>query len=143
MSRCDGLSVFAVVFRYAHGMYVIQSNSPIILSRRQLDLMKAHIKKTKNRCQLYFLISLLRLTRFKNGAIHSTKIPTGPTGKSVPPQKVDLPFRNFSSWTEPIHWVLDLKFPEILVRMEPARVLTVSKAAVFTPDRVGAKSYLV
>ena len=30
------------------------------------------------------------------GAIHSTKIPTGPTGKSGPPQKVDLFFRNFS-----------------------------------------------
>ena len=37
------------------------------------------------------------------GAIHSTKIPTGPTEKSVPPQKVDLVFRNFSGWTEQIH----------------------------------------
>ena len=37
------------------------------------------------------------------GAIHSTKIQTGPTGKSGPPQKVDLFFRNFSGWTEPIH----------------------------------------
>ena len=37
------------------------------------------------------------------GAIHSTKIPTGPTGKSGPPQKVDPFFRNFSGWTEPIH----------------------------------------
>ena len=37
------------------------------------------------------------------GAIHSTKIPTGPTGKSGPPQKVDQFFRNFSGWTEPIH----------------------------------------
>ena len=44
------------------------------------------------------------------GAIHSTKIPTGPTGKSGPPQKVDPFFRNFSSWTEPIHWVLDRNF---------------------------------
>ena len=33
------------------------------------------------------------------GAIHSTKIPTGPTGKSAPPQKVDQFFRNFSGWT--------------------------------------------
>ena len=41
------------------------------------------------------------------GAIHSTKIPTGPTGKIGPPQKVDPFFRNFSGWTEPIHWVLD------------------------------------
>ena len=37
------------------------------------------------------------------GAIHSTKIPTGPTGKSGPPQRVDPFFRNFSGWTEPIH----------------------------------------
>ena len=37
------------------------------------------------------------------GAIHSTKIPTGPTGKSGPPQKVDPFFRNFSGWTEPIN----------------------------------------
>ena len=35
------------------------------------------------------------------GAIHSTKIPTGPTGKSGPPQKVNPFFRNFSGWTEP------------------------------------------
>ena len=41
------------------------------------------------------------------GAIHSTKIPTGPTGKRGPPQKVDPFFRNFSGWTEPIRWVLD------------------------------------
>ena len=41
------------------------------------------------------------------GAIHSTKIPTG---KSGPPQKVDPFFRNFSGWTEPIHWVLDRNF---------------------------------
>ena len=44
------------------------------------------------------------------GAIHSTKIPTGPTGKRGPPQKVDPFFRNFSGWTEPIHWVLDQNF---------------------------------
>ena len=37
------------------------------------------------------------------GAIHSTKIHTGPRGKSGPPQKVDQFFRNFSGWTEPIH----------------------------------------
>ena len=37
------------------------------------------------------------------GAIHSTKIPTGPTGKGGPPRKVDQFFRNFSGWTEPIH----------------------------------------
>ena len=37
------------------------------------------------------------------GAIHSTKIRIGPTGKRGPPQKVDQFFRNFSGWTEPIH----------------------------------------
>ena len=30
------------------------------------------------------------------GANHSTKTPTGPTGKSGPPQKMDQVFRNFS-----------------------------------------------
>ena len=44
------------------------------------------------------------------GAIHSTKIPTGPTEKRGPPQRVDPFFRNFSGWTEPIHWVLDRNF---------------------------------
>ena len=44
------------------------------------------------------------------GAIHSTKIQTGRTGKRGPPQKVDQFFRNFSGWTEPIHWVLDRNF---------------------------------
>ena len=44
------------------------------------------------------------------GAIHSTKIPTGPTGKSGPPQKVDPFFRNFCGWTEPIHCVSDRNF---------------------------------
>ena len=42
------------------------------------------------------------------GAIHSTKIPTGPTGKSGPPQKVDPffetfpvgPNRSIEFWTE-------------------------------------------
>ena len=44
------------------------------------------------------------------GAIHSTKIQTGPTGKRGPPQKVDQFFRNFSGWTKPILWVLDGNF---------------------------------
>ena len=47
------------------------------------------------------------------GAIHSTKIPTGPTGKRGPPQQVDPFFRNFSGWTEPIHWVLDRNFRKV------------------------------
>ena len=46
------------------------------------------------------------------GAIRSTKIQTGPTGKRGPPQKVDQFFRNFSGWTEPIHWVFDRNFRE-------------------------------
>ena len=50
---------------------------------------------------------------YSRGAIHSTKIPTGPTGKSCPPQKVDPFFRNFSGWTEPIHWVLDRNFRKL------------------------------
>ena len=40
-------------------------------------------------------------------AIHSTKIQTGSTGKSV---QVDQSFRNSSGWTEPILWVLDRNF---------------------------------
>ena len=43
------------------------------------------------------------------GAIHSNKIPTGPTGKSGPPHKADPFFRNFSGWTERF----GPKFPEI------------------------------
>ena len=44
------------------------------------------------------------------GAIHSTKIPTGPTGKRGPPQKVKL-FR--LDRTDPLSF--GPKFPEILV----------------------------
>ena len=47
------------------------------------------------------------------GAIHWTKIQTGPTEKRGPPQKVDPFFRNFSGWTEPIHWVLDRNFRKV------------------------------
>ena len=47
------------------------------------------------------------------GAIHSTKIPTGPTGKSGPLQKVDPFFRNISGWTEPVQWVLDWNFRKL------------------------------
>ena len=46
---------------------------------------------------------LFGVPQLVKGAIHSTKIPTGPTGKRGPPQKVDPFFRNFSGWTEPIH----------------------------------------
>ena len=41
------------------------------------------------------------------GREHSNKIQTGPTGS---PFEVDPFFRNFFSWTEPIHWVLDRNF---------------------------------
>ena len=47
------------------------------------------------------------ITKPSLGAIHSTKIPTGPRGKSGPPQKVDPFFRNFSRWTEPIFGLMD------------------------------------
>ena len=76
-------------------------------------------EKDQNRCQLYPHFFVTLDSSFKKGAIHSTKIPTGPTGKSGPPQKMDHPFRNFSGWTEPFHWVLDLKFPDILVEWNP------------------------
>ena len=56
-------------------------------------------------CELRILAITMRIKIL--GTIHSTKIPTG---KSGPPQKVDPFFRNFSGWTEPIHWVLDLNF---------------------------------
>ena len=57
------------------------------------------------------------------GEISSTKIPTGPTGKSGPPQKVDQFFRNFSGWTEPIHWVLDWNFREFWLNGSRPRFL--------------------
>ena len=61
-------------------------------------------RPSNNWALVYKQISQLR------GTVHSTKIPTGPTGKIGPPQKVDPFFRNFSCWTEPIHWVLDRNF---------------------------------
>ena len=49
------------------------------------------------------------------GAIHSTKIPTGPTGKRGPPQKVDQFFSKLFRLdrTDPLSF--GPKFPEILV----------------------------
>ena len=52
------------------------------------------------------------ITKPSLGAIHSTKIPTGPTGKSGPPQKVDLFFRNFSGRTEPIFGLMNRYDPK-------------------------------
>ena len=64
--------------------------------------------KFRERCRYVTLYSGIKVDT--GGAIHATKIQTGPTGKRGPPQKVDLFFRNFSGWTEPIHWVLDWNF---------------------------------
>ena len=57
-------------------------------------------------------------------ASHSTKIQTGPTGKRGPPQKVDLFFRNFSGWTELIHWVLDRNFRKFWLNGSRPKCLT-------------------
>ena len=62
-------------------------------------------------------------SQISRGAIHSTKVPTGPTGKSGPPQKVDPFFRNFSGWTEPIHWVLDRNFRKFWLNGSRPRIL--------------------
>ena len=40
---------------------------------------------------------------YNHGHVPFNQIPTGPTGKSGPPQKVDPFFQNFSDWTKPIH----------------------------------------
>ena len=56
-----------------------------------------HFRRSHSQCEHSNGLTDLR------GAIHSTKIPIGPTGKRGPPQKVDPFFRNFSGWTEPIH----------------------------------------
>ena len=47
-------------------------------------------------------------SEWSNGTVHFDR--TGPTEKSGPPRKVDRFFRNFSSWAEPIHSVLDRNF---------------------------------
>ena len=46
------------------------------------------------------------------------KFPTGPTGKSGSPQKVDQFFRSFSGWTEAIQWVLDRNFRNFWLKFE-------------------------
>ena len=53
---------------------------------------KPHSSFPNGLCNLHLTISV------SLGAIRSTKIPTGPTGKIGPPQKVDPFFRNFSGW---------------------------------------------
>ena len=51
----------------------------------------------------------------RRGAIHSTKIPTGPTGKSGPSQKVNPFFRNFGRLDRTDPMSFGPKFPKILV----------------------------
>ena len=62
------------------------------------------------------------------GAIHSTKIQTG---KSGPPQKMGQFFRNFSGWTEPIHWVLDRNFRKFWSNGSRPKVLASKPASTF------------
>ena len=68
------------------------------------------------------------------GAIHSTKIPTGPTGKSGPPQKVDPFSRNFLfrlDRTDPLSF--GPKFPEILVEWIAPHINVACEQALFFP----------
>ena len=76
------------------------------------------------------------------GRDHSTKIPTGPTGKTGPPQKVDPFFRNFSSWTKPIHLSFGPKFPEILVEwIMPTNVLVSNIIIVISINQIVSPAY--
>ena len=84
-----------------------------------MDVLCGDSCKEGKRCSSSFSRYWLRNSYFIKqftfkimGAFRSTKIQTGPTGKRGPPQKVDQFFRNFSGWTEPIHWVLDRNFRE-------------------------------
>ena len=70
----------------------------------------------------------------QTSAIHSTKIPTGPTGKSGPPQKVDPFFRNFSGWTEQIHLIFGPIFPEILVEWIAPHINVACEQALCFPS---------
>ena len=72
------------------------------------------------------------------GAIHSTKIQTGPTGKRGPPQKVVQYFRNFSGWTKPIHWVLDRNLERSIssIKRVTGKFLEVSHSAWSSKTRV-------
>ena len=54
------------------------------------------------------VIGIENESKRSNGTVNFDR--TGPTEKSSPPRKVDLIFRNFSVWTEPIHSVLDRNF---------------------------------
>ena len=58
------------------------------------------------------LLLCFRLFLCFKGRDRLNQNPTGPTGKSGPPQKLEQLFRNFSGWTEPIHWVSERIFRE-------------------------------
>ena len=79
---------------------VILSGNPV---SRDMVISENDPMITQNQFPWYLLPKYM-------GAIHSTKIQTGLTGKRGPPQKVDQFFWNFSGWTETIHWVLDRNF---------------------------------
>ena len=68
------------------------------------------------------------------GAIHSTKIPTGPTGKSSPPQKVDQFFRNFSYRIDPMSF--ETKFSEVLIEWMAPEYLTAHCSSKPTSKRL-------
>ena len=77
------------------------------------------------------------------GAIHSTKVPTGPTGKGGPPQNVDPFFRNFSGWTEPIHWVLDRNFRKFWLNGSRHKLQSIiNHWRKFCSDRTWIKSFM-
>ena len=76
------------------------------------------------------------------GAIHSTKIPTGPTGKSGPPQKVDPIFSKLFrlDQTDPLSF--GLKFPEILVEwITPNNVLVSNIIIVISINQILSPAY--
>ena len=83
--------------------FVLKTISLVLPGLIRSELLKPRLRiEIKSCCRSVTDVSL--------GAIHSTKIQTGSTGKRGPPQKVDQFFRNFSVWIEPIHWVLDRNF---------------------------------
>ena len=64
------------------------------------------------------------------------QIQTGPTGRSGSPQKVDQFFRNFSGWTEPIHWILDRNFRKFWLNGSRPRSTFAAKSALFPSDDI-------
>ena len=54
-----------------------------------------------------------------------------PKFRPGPPQKMDQFFRNFSRWTEPIHWVLDRNFRKFWSNEARPKVLASKPASTF------------